>query len=351
MKQIIILMVLALGMCSISGSAQTRRTNTQQKKPSPIVPQETREYQVGDDGFEWYKICKNGKYGAEDKNGTIIIPLEYDNVIYISYNKHNDGDAHGNYFLARKGDYQSCYTSKGVCVIPYTRHYCRIGKNHSSIFGTYYICYIFKPNAKTGTVFCNVDGKEVCAIDKESNMDLQYYDAELKHIGGKFFFEISTVYGNSEKNGRGIADINGKIIVEPKYKWISFNEEKNAFVDDNGIVVGYLHSINTYTNPLANNVREDISQNHMGSINGSSSSNSGGGTTTVVVEHHRDPIPVQEWQQCPACNGSGQCPNVQCGGSGWYYIGDRRTICSRCNGSGKCTICAGRGGQNITVYR
>ena len=29
---------------------------------------------------------------------------------------------------------------------------------------------------------------------------------------------------------------------------------------------------------------------------------------TIVVEHHRDPVPVQEWQQCQACYGSGQCP-------------------------------------------
>lgn len=26
---------------------------------------------------------------------------------------------------------------------------------------------------------------------------------------------------------------------------------------------------------------------------------------TIVVEHHRDPVPVQEWQQCQACFGSG----------------------------------------------
>ena len=351
MKQLLLLMVLALGIYSINGIAQTRRTNTQQKKQSSIEPKESREYQVGDDGFEWYKVYKNGKIGAEDKNGTIIIPLEYDNVIYISYNKYNDGDAHGDYFIARKGEYQSCYNSKGICVIPYTRHYCRIGKNHSSIFGTYYTCYMFKPNAKTGTAFCNVDGKEVCSVDKESNIDLQYLDAELKHIGGNFYYEISAVYGNSEKNGRGIADINGKIIIEPKYKWIMFNEEKRAFVDDNGIVIGYLSSINTHTNPLANNAREDIVRNHIGSIDGSSSNNFGGGTTTVVVEHHRDPVPVQEWQQCPACYGSGQCPYVKCGGSGWYYIGDRASTCSMCHGSGKCSTCAGKGGHYITVYR
>ena len=72
---------------------------------------------------------------------------------------------------------------------------------------------------------------------------------------------------------------------------------------------------------------------------------------TIVVEHHRDPVPVQEWQQCQACFGSGQCSYVKCGGSGWYYVGDNVTTCSRCHGNGKCTICAGKGGHYITVYR
>ena len=80
---------------------------------------------------------------------------------------------------------------------------------------------------------------------------------------------------------------------------------------------------------------------------------SGGSTggTVIIEQPGRQPVPIQEWQQCPACYGSGQCPNVSCGGSGWYYIGDRATTCSRCHGNGKCTICAGRGGQNVTVYR
>ena len=72
---------------------------------------------------------------------------------------------------------------------------------------------------------------------------------------------------------------------------------------------------------------------------------------TIVVEHHRDPQPMQEWQQCPGCYGSGQCPYFQCGGSGWYYRGDKAVTCSRCHGSGKCTTCAGKGGQYTTVYR
>lgn len=75
------------------------------------------------------------------------------------------------------------------------------------------------------------------------------------------------------------------------------------------------------------------------------------GQQTIVVEHQRQSQPMQEWQQCPGCYGSGQCPYFQCGGSGWYYRGDKAVTCSRCHGSGKCTTCAGKGGHYITVYR
>lgn len=88
-----------------------------------------------------------------------------------------------------------------------------------------------------------------------------------------------------------------------------------------------------------------------GSASSTSQSNNSSQQQTIVVEHHRDPVPVQEWQQCVACYGSGQCPDVRCGGSGWYYSGDKVTTCFRCRGNGKCSICAGKGGHFITVYR
>lgn len=100
-----------------------------------------------------------------------------------------------------------------------------------------------------------------------------------------------------------------------------------------------------------------IGQNGMGNRNDyrsrqkQSAQQQPGSTTTVEVEHHRDPVPMQEWEQCAACYGSGQCPFVKCGGSGWYFTGDRRTICTRCHGSGKCTICAGKGGKYVIVYK
>lgn len=88
------------------------------------------------------------------------------------------------------------------------------------------------------------------------------------------------------------------------------------------------------------------------SSSSSSNSNSGSGTTTIVVEHQHTPQPMQEWQQCNICYGSGNCSI--CGGNGWNpysYANGRYNRCISCGGNGRCSYCAGRGGKNIIVYR
>lgn len=67
MKQKVILMATML-MCVFALNAQTKR-----------------EYKTENDGFEWYFIEKDGKEGAEDKYGRIIIPCEYNKVAYNPY--------------------------------------------------------------------------------------------------------------------------------------------------------------------------------------------------------------------------------------------------------------------------
>lgn len=42
-----------------------------------------KEYKVGDDGFEWYLITENGKQGAQDRNGNMLIPTEYKEVFFV----------------------------------------------------------------------------------------------------------------------------------------------------------------------------------------------------------------------------------------------------------------------------
>lgn len=317
MKQkVLLLMVLALVACSITGIAQEK------------------EYQVGNDGYEWYKIkhTVNGqtKYGAEDRNGNMIVPIEYDGVSYIP-----DDNPLCTGFLAVKDGGVGWYNKSGKCVIPYSRGYDAVIKLDKDDFGTYY-----KFEKPDGEGICDRNGREVLSVKVEG---LLYFDIYSHTINGtkRYYLELSV-----NKNGESfyaIADTNGKIVVPAEYK-------------ESSTALNLAKSHLTTRNPLANNRHETLAEAEGRPQGGQSNPIAGqqqqdGGNAPVVVEHHRDQIPVQEWQQCPACYGSGQCPYVKCGGSGWYYIGDRVTTCSRCHGSGKCTICAGRGGQNVTVYR
>lgn len=343
MKQTLLLMMLALGLCSISMSAQTKkpvkRTVTQVRKNTSTtrpVQKNSREYKVEDDGFEWYLVCKNGKYGAESREGKMLVPTEYEKLWYNSLT--------GFHSFTYYDGYVSLYNKEGKCIIPYTRHYTgAIVKMEDEDFGYYYA--VTKGNAEVGVItnaICDSSGKEVIYLPDAINIDPYINE-------GIFYFRYKVNHGNE-----GIADANGKIIVQPRKEHVSldkngnfyYREEwsENGFLYGKNVVVASTSSMSTTQNPFAGNVHDDSKTNY-------SNSNSGNKTTTVVVEHHRNLVPVQEWQQCPACYGSGQCPYVKCGGSGWYYIGDKATTCSMCHGSGKCTTCAGKGGQYITVYR
>lgn len=188
----------------------------------------------------------------------------------------------------------------------------------------------------------DVDGKEIVPTEIEA----------LESAGAGYLrYKLNGFWG--------LMNYTGKIIIDTDRGYTSIGDYKSFNKRFAYTMAGYKGECDATGRQISKIKVETPKQNtsvasssgSSSSSSNSSSSNSGNSTTTIHVEHHHDPIPVQEWQQCPACYGSGQCPNVQCGGSGWYYIGDKRSTCSRCHGSGKCTICAGRGGQNITVYR
>lgn len=61
----------------------------------------------------------------------------------------------------------------------------------------------------------------------------------------------------------------------------------------------------------------------------------------------RQPQPMQVWQPCVSCGGSGQCHI--CLGTG-HSLQNPNSTCILCNGTGKCTHCAGHGGQNVIEY-
>lgn len=362
-------MVLALGMCSISADAQTkkpvRRTTTQvrttrpvkkttiqtkTKATTPTTPKDRREFQVGSDGFEWYEIYKNGKYGAEDRYGNVIVPTEYDNIHYNEVVAKVDPILSG--FIVWKGDYLGWYNRNGKCVIPYSRRYTHVSKKNDNIekrWGTYY-----NVKSKDGAGICDRNGREVVFIP---NADYLMPDCDEKDGKEYYSFTFTT---KDDKWGK--ADAKGKVVVEPMEK-----EEWQAYPSDK-----MLQKIYTTQNPLAGNRNDTLEDYEMRASNttpsssqsstttsrtnnsNSSSSNSENKTTTVVVEHHRDPVPMQEWRACWACGGMGTMGCDGCGGSGTRYgIGDRLRTCSRCNGRGiiPCNVCYGNKGQYITVYR
>jgi len=355
MKKCLFFISLAILFCSINLSAQTknpvRKATTQKKSKANPAPKDSREYQVEDDGFEWYKVIKNGMQGAEDKNGNILIPCEFWSVIYIPYDKSNGGGFH----VVYRGNYHGCgyYLRSGKCVIPFTRKYTFVYKAHDKDLGTYYLC------SKEGSeTICDINGQEKLEINMEPFGGSGHVDLESEE--GHFYIEINT------GKGMYVADGKGQLILGPiNTNIILYDAEKKRFYEVNGNhereYIGRV--FNLQANPLANNPKEDPNSIVSSPSSNSSSSNSSrsssasnnprNGTSTIVVEHHHDPVPVQQWQACFACGGMGTMGCDNCGGSGTKYIGDRLHRCSRCNGRGiiPCNVCYGNKGQYVTVYK
>ena len=279
---------------------------------------------------------KNYEYSLIDYNGRTIIPAG--RYSYIgNYNKNTKT------FSVTKGRYSGSCDKQGrefnMKKLPPTRYDIKYDGGYSEVNeitddNTKY--FIVEKNGYKGLT------------DSEGNIIIPS-DMELLEPAGTGFlrFRVADFYGIMNYKGktviptsRGYTQI-GNYVASQKvfpYTMDGYKGECNNLGQQiSKVKVGIdARASNNSSSPRASS---------------SSSTSSGSKTQTVVVEHHRDPVPVQEWQQCQACFGSGQCPDVKCGGSGWYYVGDRMTSCFRCKGSGKCSICAGRGGQNVTVYR
>ena len=326
MKQTLLLMVLALGMCSINTSAQTKKTVRNTTTKAKATPLNSREYQVEDDGFEWYLVCKNGKYGAEDRSGNILIPNEYTKIWYIHINSEPA------FFMAFMGDYLGAYLPNGKCIIPVSRKYNSIWGHENDKFGSYYTY-----NKKNGFYgICDINGKQL--------FEAPYDKIEPQYSNGKFFYEVYKKVNGEDKYG--IIDGNGNIVIPlQKRKVYEISGDIYEITEElKGVIIGSTASINTTQNIFSAN-KGVI---HTSSSSSSSSDNdSGGGKTTIVVEHQHTPQPMTEWVPCGAC---GHNPGVcqTCVGMGESASGRR---CISCHGTGKCHFCNGQGGRYQTVYR
>ena len=370
MKQTLLFLVLGLGICSINVSAQTKkrtpvkRTTTTTTRPATATT--TKERQVGNDGYIWYKLKKGELYGAQDIEGKEIIPAIYDNIWYES--DHNNI----HWFRVKKGDFIGGYTCEGKCFVSTDKHYTVLGSGVTHEMNGK-IHWIYKKNG-TQTGLLDSNGNEVTPPIYDYLGLSRCYDGHSN--------KIDIMYISICKNElHGACDLDGNIICPAEYEtvWLDkwddgmriYKKRKGAsdgvyeiinyngnskFSYDSYDNLFYISSNKSYSSSSSSSSSSPNSSSSSSSASSSSSSlnnNSGSGTTTVVVEHHRDPVPMQEWQACFGCGGMGTMGCDNCGGSGTKYIGDRLHRCSRCNGQGiiPCNICFGSKGKYITVYR
>ncbi len=348
---------------------------------------QTKTYQVGTDGFEWYETYNgNGKYGAEDRNGNTIVPLMYDRVSYQGEEclcVKND-DKWGVYrngtmivpveydfvcvldlgleegfniqISVRKDGYWGLYNLFGKCLIPVSRRYQYVSPETGvNLLEKHYRCSYVPDGQKRKQVICDASGKVIfCPTQEYYDLYFFYHKASGKYC----------LYAKKEKNDIGcFIDLNEKVLWDPKCCYIGAYPLKIAMTKNSPIrnlTQAEFNKILFKTDLLKGNESyfANLGKPNSGNVanrpdNKAADATSQGQSSTVVIEHHRDPVPFQQWQACWSCRGMGTMGCHSCGGSGTKYIGDRLHRCGLCNGRGEipCNVCYGNKGQYITVYR
>lgn len=259
---------------------------------SICIMAQQKKLQTASNGYQWYKISDGkGHVGVESKNGNVLIPTNrgYNNI----------------YFSPKKN------TPGVFCV---------------------------ERDKKEGV--CDFTGKEIFAPEKYEKVMFSEVDGHM----GFYYVGINDVWG--------ICDIYGGEIIPCKYKSIAYCVVGNFDVQ---LFSGEWKSLDVKLDSLGRAYGSDV-------VKSTAIFNAKTETTPtqkqekdqkIIIEHHRDPVPVQEWQQCTNCGGAGKLGCTGCGGSGTIYIGDNLRKCHYCNGHGenRCTFCSGNGGKYITVYR
>lgn len=115
--------------------------------------------------------------------------------------------------------------------------------------------------------------------------------------------------------------------------WDKFKEENETYAEN-------LRELGVHYHP------EDKST-YSTSSNSSHSTNPSSNSSNSVPS--RQPQPVQEWNPCLGCGGTGLCTYCQGKGKRWY--GNSYEDCITCHGNMYCQQCYGRKGYYTTVYR
>lgn len=199
-----------------------------------------KEYKIEDDGFEWYLITENGKQGAQDKNGNVLIPVEYKKVFYFTLFE-------GHFEVISLNDHMGIYTMKGRCLIPVSRQYTNITDYGTEYNDVKYFCCFKKDNDRQYLyALCNYKGEEVWKPKKKY---------ALVHLEGNYYNHRLPFYVTDFETGKkGIIDKDENVIIPIIYESSIILLEKNkeyvfsTEVNDEFVTIGKLNDISPCEN-------------------------------------------------------------------------------------------------------
>lgn len=152
----------------------------------------------------------------------------------------------------------------------------------------------------------------------------------------------------------GVMDLNGKEIIPTTrgYTAIDYIKGLKKFTYSMHGFKGECNSLGAQLSKIAVPVNDSSINNNSSETLRASTTNENSdkkSSNNNQLKAYTETVPIQVWQPCGGCNGSGQCG--VCFGSGWILnFKGYKSSCTACHGSGKCTSCAGHGGQNVVRY-
>lgn len=207
------------------------------------------------------------------------------------------------------------------------------------------------------------DGSNIVKIKKDGLWGLYNLDNNVELVAPDFddieLFSGTNIIKYKLNGFWGVMDLNGKEIIPTTrgYTTINYVKGLKKYTYSMHGYKGECNSVGTQLSKIAVPVNNTNSTAQTSSSTSTTSAATTNTTTTSTqsqghqVREYTETVPVQVWQACGGCNGSGQCQ--VCYGQGWTYSSSSyngRRSCSACHGSGKCTSCAGQGGQNVVRY-
>lgn len=272
-------------------------------------------------GTKLYIVGKNNSFGIYDsEHNSEILPPHYEKILPTSKIK--------DYVTVGKDNLWGIVNIYGKEIIPI---------NYQSIILNDTHLAIIKRNNNFG-IYNMLSSSEIIPPDFEEIEIIDYSLVKYKLNG---YWGVMNLDGKEIiPTTRGYTSINYvKGLKKFTYSMYGYKGECNSL----GTQLSKI-AVPTNNNPSNNTASSTHNHNESTAVSNKASQQQGN-----QVREYIETVPVQIWQACGSCNGSGQCS--VCYGSGWTigYNGNKRS-CTACHGTGKCTSCAGHGGQNVVRY-